>query len=209
MNLVHIKTVLKKKSIIDYLAKKGFHPAKTLGGDKYAYYCPLPDHQDKKSPSFIVWTNAEYENFHCFGCQKNYSIIHLMMHMESISFAEALRRLSDDLDVSIHESIKGTLEEIDELLLGETKHYVWNLEFSQKLLDIGSLCRFYLESVKCDESECGIIDCLLAEVDKEILNCDFAGIDETVAFLPSMLRLRRENFEQQKIEKARAQYASR
>ena len=49
------------------MEKKGHFPVKNLTGGRLSYLCPLPWHAESK-PSFVVWTNSEYENFYCFGC---------------------------------------------------------------------------------------------------------------------------------------------
>lgn len=204
-----IEVILRRKSIMEYLEAKGVQPSKSLSGGKYSFYCPLPDHQDKNSPSFIVWTNEDYENFHCFGCQRGYTIIHLLSYMENIPFRDALRRLSEDLDISIEENINFTIESLNKILSDVTSNPLSiHFDISQKLLSISSLCRGYLESVIFDDDECGIMDRFWREVDKEILDFDFHGVDETLQHLPQILRLRRELYEDLSIEKQRQQYAS-
>lgn len=205
-----LQIILKKKSIMDYLEKKGIHPAKSISGGRYTFYCPLPDHNDKKSPSFIVWTNSEYENFHCFGCQRGYSIIHLLAFMEGLTIGESIRRLSEGLDVSIEENISYTLEGVNKMLLSnEGSPYVAQFDLPQKMMSISSLCRMYLKSVEFDSNECGIMDQFWAAVDDEIHRFDFTGVDETLSNLPEILRSRREKFEHLKVENERKQYASR
>ena len=65
-----IEHILKKKSIVEYLEKKGYQPFKQLTGGKLSYLCPLPGHTETR-PSFFVWTNSEFENFYCFGCLRS------------------------------------------------------------------------------------------------------------------------------------------
>lgn len=206
---VAIQAILAKKSIMDYLAKKGIEPAKHMPGGKYAFFCPLPDHQDTKSPSFIVWTEAEYENFHCFGCQRGHSIIHLLSYMEGISFRDALKRLSNDLDISIEENIEFSLDGLNKVLLsaGGTPYTV-HFDLPQKMLSISNLCRMYLDSVGYDYIECGIMEKFWEEIDGEVSRFDFSSVDDTLTHLPNVLRKRRETYEELKIEKQRKQYAS-
>lgn len=204
-----IEAILHKISIMDYLAKKGIQPARSMPGGKYAFFCPLPDHQDKKSPSFVVWTESKYENFHCFGCSRNYSIIHLLSYMEGITFAQAIKRLSKDLDISIEENINYTLESLNQMILsaGGTPYSVY-FDLPQKMISISNLCRMYLQSVNFDYNECCIMDQFWQEIDLEMLQYDFANIDETLTHLPNTLRARRELFEELKIEEQRKQYAN-
>ncbi len=58
-------------------------------GQRYYGLCPL--HNDKKSPSLVVYP----ENiFHCYGCQAHGSVIDFVMKYENLSLKDALVKLS-------------------------------------------------------------------------------------------------------------------
>jgi DNA primase len=78
-----IEQILHKKKITDYLASKGIHPKGRESNGKLKYWCPI--HQEKNSPSFIVYLNGEFENFYCYGCKAKYHIIHLYRDLEGFS----------------------------------------------------------------------------------------------------------------------------
>lgn len=182
--------ILKKKSIVDYLERKGHKPFKMLSGGRLNYLCPFLDHKESK-PSFMVWTNAEFENFHCFGCQRGYSIIHLVAGLEEIPYRQAVEILSDGVEVSLEEDVRLQLELLDKRLLGgETKTAI-----GDKLLAIGTRCRYYLESVDHATSEVDIVDRFYEQLDQLVLNLDFDEVDECFDNLSPILRLRRDKFE--------------
>ncbi len=204
-----IEAILKKKPIVDYLDRKGINPSKTLSGGKYAYYCPLPGHEDKKSPSFIVWTNADYQNFHCFGCQRGYTVIHLLSFIEGISFKESLQRLSQELDISIEENLEFSLEAVQNLLADvHQQYYSSKISLAEQLMSVSSLCRRYLKHIEFDDVECGIMDRFWSEIDHSLADFDYDSIEETLRYLPDVLMQRREKFEDIKLERLRNAHRS-
>jgi DNA primase len=64
----------------------------------------------------MLWKSGQkqnkYENFYCFGCNKNYSIINLVSYLDGITFKEAMLKLGDGTVISTDEDIKITLERI-------------------------------------------------------------------------------------------------
>lgn len=196
-----IYRILKSKSIVEYLEKKGHQPVKTMTGGRLLYLCPFPDHKEKK-PSFVVWTQADYENFRCFGCQRNYNIINLVSELEGISYRESVQLLSDGMEIGIDEDIDFKVD-MSQKMIHKPEH---DLEFSQALFSLSSMCRSYLYGVDNDTEEMRIIDQFWEEVDRSLLECDFDNFDSMVYHLPKMLHLRQQRFEQNKIAKMRASY---
>jgi len=151
-----------------------------------------------------VWTNAKYENFHCFGCQRGYTIIHLLSFLEGISFKESIQRLSQELDVSIEENLKFSLENVQNLFSDvQQQYYLSKINLSEQLSSISSLSRRYLKQVEFDAVECGIIDEFWSEIDHDLANFNYDNVEETLRYLPDILMLRREKFENMKLEKLR------
>lgn len=193
-----LDTILRAKSIVAYLSSRGIEPAKKAGA-RLQYYCPLPDHNDKKSPSFTVWTDDEFEKFYCFGCSKCLTIIHLVSYMEGISFREAAKKLSDGLDISIEQDFEFLLQAFDqEYYRPELFPFSGSLSLAEVLLSISSLCYTYTESVNFDDGECGIIDQFLSQIDEDIDSYNYSSLRETLASLPEMLSRRREKYEETK-----------
>ena len=193
--------ILMKKSIVEYLESRGHQPYKILSGGKLQYLCPFPDHEETK-PSFVVFTNAEYENFYCFGCSQKHNIIHLVAGLEGISFRQAVEKLSDGMKIDLQENIELEIERISKnIIQGPEK-----LKLDEKLLSVSSLCFNYLLGVDNDPTECDAIDKLLASVDTDLLNCEFDSIDDTFVNLGSALNKRRKIFEKKKIQELREKY---
>ncbi|MDI3327718.1 MAG: DNA primase [Alicyclobacillaceae bacterium] len=58
-------------------------------GRSYVGLCPF---HPERTPSFTV--SREKQLFHCFGCKAGGTVIHFVMEMERLSFAEAVRKLA-------------------------------------------------------------------------------------------------------------------
>lgn len=185
-----LQHILSKKSILEFLDKRGIKPSKKLSGGRYCYMCPI--HKDHKTPSFILWTSAEYENWYCFGCGSGYTIVHLLSYLDNISFAESVSRLSEGLDVTVQENLDFILRDLDRFL---ENYYNKDFDFSKNLISISHLCYLYLKGVNFDESECGIIDKFFEELDMEISLFDWDEISSTLYHLPDILRTRREAYD--------------
>lgn len=185
-----------------YLEKKGHQPIKYLTGGKISYVCPLPGHNETK-PSFIVWTNAEYENFHCFGCGSGHSIIQLVSLMEGFGFKETVKKLSDGMEISAEEDVKYELKK-----LGKELYYRHENEFAQAAMSLGNQCRCYLESVNNDSVECELVDKFWKIIDSYISGCEFDKLEESLMYLSVVLEKRRQKVDAMKLEIKRKQYAS-
>lgn len=192
-----IYKVLQKHSIVDYLETHGIFPVKVLAGGKLQYLCPFPDHNENK-PSFMVYTESDYENFYCYGCQRNYSIIHLVAGMEGTSFKEALEKLGEGSDAGFMDNLEMEKDRMDKEVDRIKKYRDESLE--QVLMSISSVSRKYLESVNYDEKETNLVDRMLCNVDIDILAEEFKSIEDTVKYLPKALKKRKKIFSQKKLE---------
>ncbi len=195
-----IYRILQKKSIVDYLDQQGIHPAKVLAGGKLQYLCPFPDHNENK-PSFMVYTESDYENFYCYGCKRNYSIIHLVAGMEGLSFKDVLEKLGDGSDAGFMDNIQIERDRFDREVDKIEQTRKDSLE--QILMSISSMSRKYLESAQYDSKETDVVDRVLLSVDTDLAAENFKGIDDTISNLPEALKKRKDVFNQQKVEKER------
>ena len=166
-----IKSILQKNSVVDYLANRGYEPIRQLGGGRLAYLCPMPWHEETK-PSFIVWTEAEYENFYCFGCQSKHNILHLIAFLESISVREVIERLSKGIQVTVEDGCKMISNDLREVK--EIRHAV---DMSRQLLNISSISNTFLRSVDYDEKECELMESLWQVIDDSLRDFEFGNID--------------------------------
>jgi len=188
-SLIH--HILKTKSIVEYLEKKGHFPVKHLTGGRLSYLCPLPWHSETK-PSFVVWTNSEYENFYCFGCQATHNIIHLVSFLDSISARKAIEKLSDGVEFTIADDEK--LVQADLIphylkIAGITGDGQIDavLQLSKSMVDISNICNMFLESVDYDEKECERMDKLWAIIDKSLQDFDFEKIEKIQAEIGGLI----------------------
>lgn len=157
------------------MEKKGHFPVKQLTGGRLSYLCPLPWHSETK-PSFVVWTNSEYENFYCFGCQAKHNIIHLVSYLDSISARAAIEKLSDGIEFSIKDEEKILQAEFFAGLEKKAPDVVG--ELARSLVEISNICNAFLESVDYDEKECERMDKLWKIVDQSLQDFDFDKIEK-------------------------------
>jgi hypothetical protein len=190
---------------VTYLEKKGHLPTRVLSGGKLAYNCPLPDHSESR-PSFIVWTQGEFENFYCFGCHRKYHIIHLVSLLEGISFKQAVGILGDGIEISIDEDLDIILKNIDKVFINSQSNV---FELSKVMISISSMCYSYLEGVNFHRSEVSIINKMWSAIDKHTINFEFDEIESMLDYLPKVLKQRRKKYDLIRREEDRANYASR
>ena len=193
-----IQEIIKKHSVLEYLSKRGHSPVQCIGGGKFSFLCPFDDHNENK-PSFIVYTNAQYENWHCFGCCRGYNIINLVSFLDKISFSEAVEKLSQGIVISADDDIKYTLDRIKkECLTNDTPES----DMNNYLMESAWQCLLFSQGVDFNESEMHIIDNYFAMIDKFILDSEFETIEQCALLLPDILAKRKRVFDrQQEIQK--------
>ncbi len=179
----------------------GHSPVRVLSNGNLQYKCPLPDHTESK-PSFVVYTNDQFENFYCFGCQRKYHIIHLISFMENISFREVVDRLSDGEEISTEEDLSMVFAGIDK----DYKKIEPSLKLAETMLSINSLCSLYLRGVGHDDIECSIMDKMWSSVDRCLLDFNFDDIEEMLKHLPSMLNIRHRKYNKRQAAALKEQY---
>lgn len=197
-----IKQILQNKSIVEYLELQGHYPAQRMSGGRLSYLCPLPWHTESK-PSFVVWTEAEYENFYCFGCSGKHNILHLISFMENISIRQVIEKLSDGMEFSVEDSINLVIKEA-----GANWHSL-NLqnEISNTLIDISTICSAFLESVQYNEAECDRIDKLWTVVDRALQDYDFETIETVYEEIGPLVSRRTELFHKNEINELHKKYS--
>jgi DNA primase len=182
--------VVRKHSIVDYLEKKGHQPCRTMSDGKLFYWCPLPDHQERNAPSFVVYTTGEFENFYCFGCGYKYTIIDLYAKMEGVSKKEAFTKLAEGLGIEPQDDISFQIEQINKQ--SEKTGGPSNLkELANVLLEISLMLRDYLTKTNGNLIETSIIDRFYAALDQTILDYEFDNIRDVARMLPEFLLRRR------------------
>lgn len=175
-----IQEILKKHKITDYLARKGIFPAVPEHNGKIKYRCPL--HEGDNDPSFMVYTNGEYENFFCYGCRNRYNIIHLYSLLEKVPLKKTLQNLGDGLGIDVNSEIDNTVKEI------QNDDSVWS-EYTpvQLSLLVARLSYEFLEKVEKDKSCCESVDKLMITVDKMAESGDLLGLKKLLDVLPEVM----------------------
>lgn len=158
---------------MDYLERQGHTPVKHMTGGRISYLCPLPWHSETK-PSFVVYTNSEYQNFYCFGCASRYNIIHLVSLLESISVKTAIERLSDGMDFTVIDD-----EKLEIKMVQDVSGIISPVEdLARVLIDISVMCKSHLKATENDSTEKNRIEKLWTLIDSYVLNFEFEKIEE-------------------------------
>ena len=179
---------------MEYLEKKGHFPVKHLTAGRISYLCPLPWHSETK-PSFVVWTNSDYENFYCFGCLAKHNIIHLVAFLDNISARNAIEKLSDGIEFSIKDEEKLIQEELLAGLLKGGDHDAV-ADLAKSMIEISNICNMFLESVDYDEKECDRMDKLWAIVDRSLQDFDFEKIEKIRADIGGLILKHKDSLQQ-------------
>jgi DNA primase len=69
---------------------------RNAGGGELKGLCPF---HDEKTPSFHVSPSRNF--YHCFGCSSGGDVISFVMHVDHLTFAEAVERLADRAGVEL------------------------------------------------------------------------------------------------------------
>ncbi|MBN2897024.1 MAG: DNA primase [Campylobacterales bacterium] len=80
-------------------------------GANFKARCPF---HDEKSPSFNV--NPQKQIYHCFGCGAGGDAIKFVMEYEKLSYPEALEKLAQSLNFTLHYDDKGVKKERSKLM---------------------------------------------------------------------------------------------
>ncbi len=104
------------------------------GENRFIALCPF---HSEKTPSFNVLDDKGF--YHCFGCGKNGDIFNFVMEMDKLDFKQAVKLLSLQAGISIHDNVYQKNSLIYNILEESM------LFFSKKLLDDeGKITRQYL-----------------------------------------------------------------
>ena len=157
---------------------RGHLPVKSLSAGRLSYLCPLPWHSETK-PSFVVYTNGDYENFYCFGCSSSHNIIHLVSYIESVPVKKVIEKLSDGFDFSLLDDDKVEQKfdvSLINVALAPSKSPVEDL--AKILIEISDINYNFLKSVQQDEEERERIDKIWGIIDKGLYDYDFEKIEK-------------------------------
>jgi DNA primase len=110
------------KSRLDIVSVISRYLTLTKSGSGYKGKCPF--HKDD-TPSMTV--SAEKGLWHCFGCGEGGDVIGFVMKIERISFLEAVRRLAEEVGMTIDTPEDGARDESFDIMAGVANAFVRNL----------------------------------------------------------------------------------
>ncbi len=134
-----IKAILKEKKITDFLESRGIEPIRE-SGSRLSYLCPI--HEGDSSPSFIVFTDGEYQTYKCFGCHSGQDIINLLCDLDHISLKQAIGVLLDGISIVQGDITDSFINETAKIIEGKLKD---SKELEIAMLKSGVFCRDYLK----------------------------------------------------------------
>ncbi len=186
---------------MDYLEKKGHSPVKNLTGGRLSYLCPMPWHAESK-PSFVVYTNSDYENFYCFGCQSKHNIIHLVSFLDNMPVKKAIELLSDGFEFSLADEEKLAQEQMLKVV-DERSGKSPTDEVSGTVMEVSGICQAFLRSVDNDQKEVERIDKVWEVVDASLRDYDFEKIEKIRKEIGPLLLNQKSVFRDEQEEKLR------
>lgn len=188
-----IQQIVKSNSITEYLASRGFYPARS-SGNKYVYLCPLPAHRNDTDPSFYVFDKGDKQDFFCYGCKNHGTIINLVQKMEEIPLAAAIKRLSKGLNFDIDNIISHLIKEIiNDIELPSTEEDIWS-----HAMFLASMTHTFLLKVNKDSFEFDLCEKMYKHLDTSLIVNDLVKIQEVEDKLPKKLRTRLLNYNKNK-----------
>ncbi len=179
---IYVKTILKERKITDYLASKGIFPKREHGGRKM-YICPI--HQGDTFPSMTVFTDAEYENYYCFGCHSGTTILNLVSDMEQVDRRQSFKMLIKGLDIPDDIALADFSTGYDNFVkAGGFGDLVSMADVEELSLRISVECYNFLNmQASFDEEEVLFFETVLKKVDVLTRAKDKASLEEVYYFL--------------------------
>ncbi len=158
-----IQSILEAHTIVDYLQSQGHDPVRAYG-TRHVYSCPL--HGPEKDPSFYVFSNKEYQYYHCFGCKKHGDVINLVTELENVDLKKAIGRLARGMDIAEEGVLERYAEEMNN---AKSKT---NYELEDLAIRLACTFRSYLKEVNFDPEEVVFMEQVFTHVDSLIVALD-------------------------------------
>jgi len=87
---------------VDIVELIGRHLTLKKSGRNHVGLCPF---HGEKTPSFNV--NSDRQSYYCFGCNEGGTVFTFLMHVENLTFPEAVRTLARECGIEVPESSGG------------------------------------------------------------------------------------------------------
>ena len=187
----HIECIFEERKITDLLEDRGIILARQQPG-KLIYHCPL--HTGDNDPSFIVYTDKQYQNYFCYGCHSGGNVINLLSALDNIPLREAVKKLIKGIDIDEVDVIDSLISAIEEGTIIDHDDSIEEL-----ILMINHVCKKHFEELDLDKKELEDFDILFFEIDKLMVTRDIDTLRKVYNFLISIgLFKRKENYFKQK-----------
>lgn len=185
-----VDQILRTRKITEYLASKGHHPIGNEMNGKLKYKCPL---HGENTPSFIVFVNGEFENFFCFGCKASYHIVHLYRDLEGISTRDAIKALSNGLDLDLDAQLNYVIREVE----GD-KRLAPEANVADLALVVGRILFDFVDRVDSNTEDTDAAERMFQLIDTCIETNDVPNLQKIYDLLPDTLMARIKLFEDRK-----------
>lgn len=168
-----IAAILKGKKITDVLESRGIFPERESPG-RLAYLCPI--HEGDSIPSFMVFTDGEYQTYKCFGCHSGSDVINLLSALDNVSLRKSIHTLAEGVDIVQDEITDAIIDNIIEGKLEDSK------ELEKSMLESGSFCREHLSRWN-DDAEKEFFVHAYEVMDRIIRSNDVDGVKQVYKIL--------------------------
>ncbi|MFW6015252.1 MAG: CHC2 zinc finger domain-containing protein [bacterium] len=199
----YIRVILEKNTITDILKDNNIYPA-FQQGDKIYYHCPL--HDKDNDPSFIVYTDKQYQDYYCFGCKRGGNVINLLSDLKHISLQYAIHILAEDIEINDEQIMSDLIRALEE---GNVKNN--DQELYHLYLSINRLCYNYLsEQVSFNKNEVAFIENIYKKIDKIFFKKKYEDLKTIYDFLLNKgLKKRLKYFRKKEKERKAYEYEHR
>jgi len=164
----HVKYLLDRISIVDYLSSKGIQPVRT-SGDKYNYVCPIHEDTD---PSFYVFLSEEHQTCKCFGCGFWGNVLYLQAKIEKVSIQVVIHKLLKDENFD-----SGNISEEIELDISENFLSDQGYSPEELIILLRRGCYNYLFQVDFDKREIKFVEEICKRFDNKLHAMDLKSME--------------------------------
>ena len=123
---------------VDIVELIGRHLTLKPSGRNHVGLCPF---HSEKTPSFNV--NPDRQGYYCFGCSEGGNAFTFLMHIENLTFPEAVRTLARECGIEVPESNEGGQSNTEILYRAND---VAQARYCRELLVSGNPASAYLEA---------------------------------------------------------------
>jgi DNA primase len=198
-----IESILLNNPITDYLTSRGIEPARSMG-TRFKYLCPI---HGEKSPSFYVFTQNEYQYYHCFGCSAHGDIINLVANLEGMEIKSAIGKLAWGLNIPDAEVVERLAIDIE-----NSKSKI-ELSLEEIALRLSRAFYIFIQETGKDSEEVKFMEEVFKKIDKMVVAMDLDAlnaiydriIDEGIPARKAIFESRKERDEAQKYNKGNAE----